>query len=85
MLAGLPASDRRFVMSSKTVVAAPAPAPAPAPLATPPDLIHKARWTKADYALMTLESDSVTYDLSRPSIDDPGRSGHLATLDPDGS
>ena len=31
MLAGLPASDRRFVMSSKTVVAAPAPAPAPAP------------------------------------------------------
>ena len=55
-------------MSSKTVVAAPAPAPAPAAIAEGPpvDLMHKARWTKADYALMTLESDSVTYDLSRP-------------------
>ena len=69
MLAGLPASDRRFVISSKTVVAAPAPAPAPAAIAEGPpvDLMHKARWSKADYALMTLESDSVTYDLSRPS------------------
>ena len=68
MLAGLPAKDRRFVMSSKTVVAVPAPAPAPAPPEGPPvDLMHKARWTKADYALMTLENDSVTYDLSRPS------------------
>merc|ERR1712167_138543 len=48
----------------------PAPAPAPAAIAEGPpvDLMHKARWTKADYALMTLESDSVTYDLSRPSI-----------------
>ena len=26
--------------------------------------MHKARWTKADYALMTLESDSVT--MTRP-------------------
>ena len=69
MLAGLPAKDRRFVISSKTVVAAPAPAPAPAAVAEGPpvDLMHKARWTKADYALMTLENDSVTYDLSRPS------------------
>ena len=87
MLAGLPASDRRFVMSSKTVVAAPAPAPAPAAIAEGPpvDLMHKARWSKADYALMTLESDSVTYDLSRPSIETAGRSRPSYDYRPDGS
>merc|ERR1712167_132535 len=58
MLAGLPAKDRRFVISSKTVVEAPAPAPAPAaPEGLPAGSLLKARWTKADYALMTLEND----------------------------
>ena len=87
MLAGLPASDRRFVMSSKTVVPAPAPAPAPAAIAEGPpvDLMHKARWSKADYALMTLESDSVTYDLSRPSIETAGRSRPSYDSRPDDS
>ena len=61
------------------VAAAPAPGARAIAEGPPVDLMHKARWTKADYALMTLESDSVTYDLSRPS-QVSRRIGHLLRL-----
>ena len=53
-LAGLPAKDRLAVLHKLQVVEAPAPAFAPAPAALPAGSIHKAVWTKADYAIMTL-------------------------------